>query len=199
MILISVAIRAATNGSIAQYLLSYFSLPYMKNLTMTLYNSYDKNRVHDIHLRSIARAAPICYATHFNLCLVDFPFKDPRSEVIGNTTIGEGGRYLELLNSKQEFLYGNDFALPQENIVTTSKPDEEKAVELMEILEKIYSGMKANFIFGLGRKGLPKKVRKRGRYHLDITGQGIPFETCTAIGYIPAVVDTYLKCRSKLP
>jgi len=167
----------------------------MKGLTLTLYNSYDKNRVHDIHIRSIARAAPLCYACGFNLCLVDFPFSDPVKEVLGNTTIGRGGEYLGILDSRQEFFYGEDFNLPQEIIITTSRPDDDLAVDLKVLLDLVRSGLKANFIVGLGRKGLPKKVRKRGRYHLDVTGQSIPFETCTAIGYIPAVVRTYLDCR----
>ncbi|MCC7568237.1 MAG: DUF531 family protein [Candidatus Methanofastidiosa archaeon] len=164
----------------------------MKHLTLTLYNSYDKNRVHDIHLRSIARAAPVCYAAGFNLCLVGFPFKDPRAEVVGNTTIGEGGRFLEILASRQEFFCSEDFSLPQELIVTTSKPDEGKAVALDTLADMIRRGMDANFVVGLGRKGLPTPIRKKGRYHLDITGRGIPFETCTAIGYIPAAVSARL-------
>ncbi|MBN1785818.1 MAG: DUF531 family protein [Candidatus Methanofastidiosa archaeon] len=171
----------------------------MKGLTLSLYNSYDKNKAHDIHLRSIARAAPICYATGFNLSLIDFPFPDPLEQVVGNTTIGKGGDYLELLNSRQEFFHGSDINLPQEAIITTSKPDEDKAVGMMELLRMIEGGMKSNFIVGLGRKGLPNSIRKKGRYHLDVTGKGIPFETCTAIGYIPAVVHTYLKCRGKVP
>ncbi|HOP08994.1 MAG TPA: DUF531 family protein [Candidatus Methanofastidiosa archaeon] len=171
----------------------------MKGLSLTLYNSYDKNRVHDIHLRSIARAAPICYATGFNLCLWDFPFSDPLAEVLGNTTIGKGGEYLSLLSSRQEFFFGDGPSLPQELIVTTSRPDEECSIGLMDLLRKIEDGLKANFVVGLGRKGLPNKIRKKGRYHLDVTGQGIPFETCTAIGYIPGIVHTYLNCRRKVP
>ena len=165
---------------------------------MSLYNSYDKNRLHDIHLRSIARAAPICYATGFNLCLIDFPFKDPVEEVVGNTTIGHGGEFIKELYSRQEFFYNIDFNLPQETIITTSKPDDGKEVSTKELMAMISNGLKANFIVGLGRKGLPNKIRKKGRYHLDITDKGIPFETCTAIGYIPAVVKTYLDCRSKV-
>lgn len=165
----------------------------MKSLTLSLYNSYDKNRPHDIHLRSIARAAPVCYATGFNLCLLGFPFKDPLKEVVGNTTIGEGGRFLEILASRQEFFYSNDITLPQETIITTSKPDSDKRIEVGELIEMIRRGrLKANFIVGLGRKGLPNKIRKKGRYHLDMTGQGIPFETCSAIGFIPATIYSYL-------
>lgn len=165
----------------------------MKQLTLSLYNSYDKNRAHDIHLRSIARAAPVCYATGFNLCLIDFPYKDPLTEVCGNTTIGEGGIYLEKLAMLQEFFTSNGIALLHIPIITTSKPDPEKSIPLDQLIEKIRAErMKANFIVGLGRKGLPNKIRKKGVYHLDITGQGIPFETCTAIGFIPAALRACL-------
>ncbi len=165
----------------------------MKHLTLSLYNSYDKNRAHDIHLRSIARAAPVCYATGFNLCLVGFPFRDPLAEVLGNTTIGEGGRFLGILASRQEFMHSDDISLPQERIITTSKPDEDKSLSLQQLIDKIRGGMDANIMVGLGRKGLPRNIRKKGRYHLDITGQGVPFETCTAIGYIPAVISAMLQ------
>jgi len=43
-------------------------------------------------------------------------------------------------------------------------------------------------LVGLGHKGLPRELFARARYHLDITGQGIPLETCTAIGAVPAVL-----------
>jgi hypothetical protein len=165
----------------------------LKQLTLSLYNSYDKNRVHDIHLRSIARAAPICYATGFNLCLIDFPYRDPLEEVCGNTTIGEGGVYLERLASKQEFFTSDDISQLHIPIITTSKPDPDAAITVEQLVDKILNErMKANFIVGLGRKGLPNKIRKKGTYHLDITGRGIPFETCTAIGYIPATIRAYL-------
>jgi hypothetical protein len=171
----------------------------MKHRTLSLYNSYDKNRAHDIHLRSIARAAPVCYATGFNLCLVGFPFRDPLAEVLGNTTIGEGGRFLEILASRQEFFHGDDISLPQELIVTTSKPDEDKSISLGQLVDRMRAGMDVNVIVGLGRKGLPNNIRKKGRYHLDITGQGVPFETCTAIGYIPAVISALLQRPSHVP
>lgn len=169
----------------------------MKNLTLSLYNSYDKNRLHDIHLRSIARAAPICYASGFNLCLIGFPTEDPLELVVGNTTIGEGGIYLEKLSSCQELIFEKEVPRQQELVVTTSKPDEALEISVKGLVEQIRHGMKVNFIVGLGRKGLPNKVRKKGRYHLDITGKGIPFETCTAIGYIPATFHALLNGTGK--
>jgi hypothetical protein len=50
------------------------------------------------------------------------------------------------------------------------------------------SGGSYLLLVGLGHKGLPKELFGRARYHLDITGQGIPLETCTAIGAVPAVL-----------
>jgi hypothetical protein len=50
------------------------------------------------------------------------------------------------------------------------------------------SGGSYLLLVGLGHKGLPRELFERARYHLDITGQGVPLETCTAIGAVPAVL-----------
>jgi len=50
---------------------------------------------------------------------------------------------------------------------------------------------------GLGRRGLPREVFEFCRYHLDITNKRISLETCTAIGIIPAVIDTYVEIFNK--
>ncbi len=59
-----------------------------------LVNTYDKLKLHEIHLRTIARAAPLCYAYDFHLALLDFNFWESREEMVeevaGYTTIGEG-------------------------------------------------------------------------------------------------------------
>ena len=41
--------------------------------------------------------------------------------------------------------------------------------------------------------GLPRDVFNFCRYHLDITKRGISLETCTAIGVIPTVIETYVE------
>ena len=56
---------------------------------------------------------------------------------------------------------------------------------LSELIKKKKSYL---FLIGLGHKGLPAELFERAQYHLDITGMGVSFETCTAIGAVPAVI-----------
>ena len=66
----------------------------------------------------------------------------------------------------------------------------------MALADEIIRGGSYLLLVGLGHKGLPKDLFERARYHLDITGQGVPLETCTAIGAVPAVLTTLVGERS---
>jgi hypothetical protein len=37
---------------------------------------------------------------------------------------------------------------------------------------------------GLGKKGLPSSLLNKTSYHLELTGQNVSLETCTAMGII---------------
>ncbi len=164
-------------------------------LTMGIVNTYDKIKVLDAHYRAIARAAPICYTFGFSLCLFDFPFKMNAEElveyVMDKTTIGESGKYLQLLYEKKHLYV---FDLPKKGfqaqfgnvVITTSKPSSSCAVTPLELADGINNKNSYMFLVGLGRKGLPKKLFSLSSHHLDITSAGISLETCTAIGCIPA-------------
>ena len=157
-------------------------------VTICLVNTYDKLKWHDIHSRNIARTAPLCYYTGFDLCLFDFPFKGDYkefllNEVKENTTIGEGGRYIEELIKHGKLIAVDDpKKLKGIFISTTSKP--EKQCDLNTITDNIKKGDDSIFFIGLGRRGLPMEIRKMTACHLDITGEGISLETCSAIGFI---------------
>lgn len=157
-------------------------------VTICLVNTYDKLKWHDIHSRNVARAAPLCYYAEFDLCLFNFPFKEDfkyflLNEVKENTTIGEGGKYIEEL-----IKHGKLAAVEDPNkikgvfISTTSKP--EKSCDLNTISNNIRKGEDTVLFIGLGRRGLPREIRKMTSYELDITGEGISLETCAAIGFI---------------
>ncbi len=160
---------------------------------LCLVNTYDKLKLHEIHLRSVARAAPLCYAFGLHLALLDFPFWKDESEIVTAvreyTTIGEHGRYLEELNKSGRFHLVEKipahFGVP---IATTSKPDRRKSIDF----ENILSLPSATFLMGLGRKGLSGKVMKKAKYHWDVTHRGISMETCTAMGVIAALVGCRL-------
>ncbi len=164
---------------------------------LCLVNTYDKNKLHEIHLRSIARAAPLCYAFNFHLALLEFPFwkesKEVVSDVCDYTTIGEGGKYLIELEKKGRFhLLDKIPAHFGEIIATTSNPDPKKKIDLKDIS----SFRSATFLMGLGRRGLPKDVMKKAKYHWDVTRMGVSLETCTAMG---AIVSLAFICKVGCP
>ncbi|CAD5245195.1 conserved protein of unknown function [Thermococcus camini] len=174
----------------------------MAMLTIALYNTYDPKRLHEAHLRAIARAGPIAYAYGFHLALVGFPFEgrpiDVAEEISGHTTIGEGGRYLMELAEGNRFHLLNfprrgfppQFGTP---VATTRKPSDEKELTPIELAERALRGESFLLLVGLGRHGLPKEIFKTARYHMDITGKRVSLETCTAIGAIPARISTLME------
>lgn len=164
---------------------------------LCLYNSYDKLRIHDIHTRSVARAAPVCFALKFHLVLLDFP--EPMYDLVAhNTTIGESGKFLQALKANSKFSELTK-RLPLASIViTTSHPDSQKEVSCRSLADLYVRGEQLAFVIGLGRRGLPTSLRKKGTYHWDVTGKGVSLETCTAIGYIAARFSTMVELKETL-
>jgi len=171
-------------------------------LTLALYNTYDARKLHEAHLRAIARAGPMAYAFDFHLALVGFPLEgrplDVAEEIDSHTTVGEGGRYLlELARSNRFHLlelpgkgFPPQFGVP---VATTRKPDEKKEITLFELAERALRGESFLLLVGLGRHGLPRETFKIARYHMDITGRRVSLETCTAIGAIPVRIKTLME------
>ncbi len=171
-------------------------------LTMALYNTYDVKKVHEAHLRAIARAAPVAHAYGFHLALVGFPLEgkplDVARKISTHTTIGEDGRYLLELAEKNRFHiidfprrgFPPQFGTP---VATTRKPDESREISPIELAERAFCGESFLLLIGLGRHGLPKEIFKLARYHMDITGRRVSLETCTAIGAIPAKIATLME------
>jgi hypothetical protein len=171
-------------------------------LTLALYNTYDRGKLHEAHLRAIARAAPIAYAYGFHLALVGFPLEGKPREVAGEvssrTTIGEGGKYLlELAEGNRFHLldfpergFPPQFGTP---VATTRRPLPEKEITPLEVAKRALSGESFLLLIGLGRHGLPRETFKIARYHMDVTERGISLETCTAIGAIGTKIATYME------
>ncbi|MGC1121644.1 MAG: DUF531 family protein [Candidatus Methanofastidiosia archaeon] len=161
-------------------------------MMLCLYNTYDKLRIHDIHIRSVARAAPVCCALGFHLVLLDFP--QPMYElVMSTTTIGESGKLLQQLKEKSRFTQLADKLPLATAVVTTSHPDPQKKVTCQQLVDLARRRELLAFIIGLGRRGLPAPLRRRVLYHWDVTDKGISLETCTAIGYIAARFGTMVE------
>ncbi|MET1124137.1 MAG: DUF531 family protein [Archaeoglobaceae archaeon] len=157
-------------------------------IVLCLVNTYDKLKLHEAHLRAIARASALCYAFGFHLALLDFPFWKKPSEVIEEvanyTTIGDGNYIRELegrlhIVDKIPAHFG-------EVIATTPNPDRKKAIDA----SRLSSLRSATFLIGLGRRGLPKELLEAARYHLDVTQRGVSLETCTAMGAIAMLIAT---------
>jgi len=174
-------------------------------LTLGIVNTYDKIKIHEAHYRSIARAAPIAYAFGFNLALFDYPFKLNAEELVefvkDKTTIGSSGKFLVELFSSGRF---HVFDLPEKGfqpqfgspVVTTSKPDHKKEINIATLAENIIKKKSFLFLIGLGHKGLPQELFEISQYHLDITSKGVSLETCTAIGAVPALISGCLESRN---
>ena|SRR3990172_7059104 len=166
-------------------------------LTLGIVNTYDKIKLHEAHYRSIARAAPVAYAFGYNLALFDYPFKMSAQELMNfvkeRTTIADSGKYLEELFKEGRFFV---FDLPEKgfqpqfgaSVVTTSHPVKEKQINPRALAELINKKKSFLFLIGLGHKGLHEDLFDMAKYHLDITSSGVSFETCTAIGAVPAII-----------
>ncbi len=156
-------------------------------ISLALFNTYEGGG-NSTHLRTIARAAPLCMAYGLDLILVDFPYKDMEKTVektIKETNIGKGGKYLRrMLKEERIRLMGHDELLTSGICVaTTSHPNAEKTVGMGEVL-KIADKRRIHIVMGLGKHGLPSEFLKAAPYHLELTGRNIPLETCTVMGII---------------
>ena len=177
-------------------------------MTIGLYNSLDPVRFSEAHRRALARAGPVAEAFNCNLVVFGFPFsKEMRTPteiatwLLTTTSIGQGGDWILKLargNRFMSFEYPKKGFPPQLGglIIGTRKPDENRAISPGEVAGSLKDGRSHLLLLGLGPKGLPAKIIDMGRYHMDLTGRGISFETCTAMGAAPAVIMTHLQLIS---
>lgn len=173
-------------------------------MTLGLYNSLDPKRFAEAHRRALARAGPVAYAFNCNLAVFGFPFDNElRTPVevarwlVGTTSIGQGGDYIVKLAESGRFYfypYPKGGFPPQlgKLVIATRKPDEKIARTPKDIAGMLLDGKSSMMVFGLGPRGLPQKIMDMGEYHMDLTGTGVSFETCTAMGAAPATVMTHL-------
>ncbi|WP_456483524.1 DUF531 family protein [Methanopyrus kandleri] len=179
-------------------------------VTIGLYNSYDPRRFHEIHARTIARAAPLCVAFDFKLALFGFPLDDLGVKtphelaeyVAEETTIGASGREVLVL-AERNLLEVYDYPVrgfpPQLGTIvgTTCRPDERRAIEPEDVVREVLRPRSVTLVFGLGRRGLPAEVLEACEYHLDITGRRISLETATAIGAVTAVIGHLIEKEAR--
>ncbi|MCK5310274.1 MAG: DUF531 family protein [Thermoplasmata archaeon] len=159
---------------------------------LALHDTYE-GKLSPIHIRMIARAAPLCIAYGLDLALLEFPIKDLNTlakKVSADTNVGKGGRYLKELIHENRILLINKPDEAGLAIATTSHPDRKKAISLEDARKKVKSHPQKRLcvIMGLGRKGLPKKLLDSVPHHAEITGSNVSLETSTAMGIIAQMI-----------
>jgi hypothetical protein len=167
------------------------------NDVLALYDAYEGG-LKPVHIRAVARAAPLCAAFGLDLALMGFP-TDNLEELIGmvtsDTTVGRGGGYLkELVEQGRVVLVPCTRNRAPENweelglpVATTSHPRKDKRVNVakaVELSRALHPLRRACLIMGLGKRGLPQSLLDAAPYHLELTGSDVPLETCTAMGVI---------------
>ncbi|MBE6525893.1 MAG: DUF531 domain-containing protein [Candidatus Methanomethylophilaceae archaeon] len=176
----------------------------MGRITIGLYNSYDSTKFREPHRRAIARAGGLAMSFNMNLALIGFPFPEDLSTplelakwVAGTTSIGSHGDYFVDLAEKgrfHSFPYPSKGFPPQlgEAVLTTSKPNPKKAVNVRQVADMVSHGQSILLVFGLGPHGVPKAPSEIPKYNLDITGGSYSLETCTAVGSVTGALHALL-------
>lgn len=166
--------------------------------TLGLYNTHHSGTPKDIHIRTISRAASVCYAFDFNLAIIGFPFKEGITEIVAlireSTTVSRKGEFLERLNTEGRLAilepprkgFPPNLGMP---IALGPYLDEEKALAFDILVEKSMKGESFLFLLGTNYSGLPKSVKKTVPYHFDISGKNAIMDTCIIIGMLPGAVS----------
>jgi hypothetical protein len=169
------------------------------NHMLALYDTYEGG-LKPVHVRAVARAAPLCAAFGLDLALMGFPAKNLEElvkMVASDTKVGKGGKYLkELLAQDRVALVPCTKERPPRNwdelglpVATTSHPEKDKKVGMeraMELAGSLHPLKRACIIMGLGKRGLPDSLLLSVPYHLELTGSNVALETATAMGVIAA-------------
>lgn len=183
-------------------------LPNSFGHTLGLYDTYEGS-IKPIHIRTLARAAPLCAAYGLDLALIGFPIPsldDFITKAKKDTTIGKSGSYLQFLH-KQHRIHHYPCSkqkmpkLPEDRIAvaTTAHPDEDKSINITDIFKSFHkdSENKIIVIMGLGKKGLPPSILEQIEYHMELTGLHVPLETCTAMGMIAMKMHEVIQKQRK--
>jgi hypothetical protein len=165
-----------------------------KRHVLALYDTYEGG-LKEVHLRAIARAAPLCYAFDLDLALMGFPASNVRAlagQAATETNIGDGGRYLDQLVAAGRVQLVScttrdppaDWSAVGLPVATTSEPDAAKLVDFPQAREAARAAGfgRVCLVMGLGKRGLPSSLLKSVRHHLELTGRRVSMETATAMG-----------------
>lgn len=166
-----------------------------KRHILALVDTYEGG-IKEVHLRAIARAAPLCDAFGLDLALVGFPSDNLGALLkmaMAETNVGDGGMHIQDLAAgghvhlvRATHRQAPDFSAFGHAVATTSEPDRAKLLGFLDCLESARQAGQARLVvlMGLGRKGLPASFLKAAPCHLELTGRGVSLETATAMGVI---------------
>jgi hypothetical protein len=150
----------------------------------------------EVHLRAVARAAPLCDAFGLDLALVGFPTDNLGAllkQAMAETSIGDGGRHIQDLvaGGHVHLVHAThrqmpDFAGIGLPVATTPEPDARRSLDFPGCVSaaKAAGEQRLIVLMGLGRKGLPASFLKAAPAHLELTGRNVSLETATAMGVI---------------
>ncbi len=160
---------------------------------IALYNTYDKNKFREGHRRAVVRASTLAYSFDFDIVLFDFPEVDSINELVSlctvRTTVGERGKYLKELAAKNRIHMHQAIKKgfpPQYKpvVATTSHPDTRKKITTGKLAEMYNENRRFTILFGLGHRGLSRKILEASDYHYEVTGRNFDLETCVAMGCV---------------
>jgi hypothetical protein len=170
------------------------AVPMGRRHVLALYDTYEGG-LKEVHLRAIARAAPLCYAFGLDLALMGFPASNLRAlagQAATETNIGDGGRYLDQLVADGRVQLVScttrdpptDWSTVGLPVATTSEPDPAKLTDFPQLRAAAQSAGfgRVCLVMGLGKRGLPPTLLKAVRHHLELTGKRVSMETATAMG-----------------
>lgn len=166
-----------------------------KRHVLALVDTYEGG-LSEVHLRAIARAAPLCDAFGLDLALVGFPTDNLGAllkQAMAETNVGDGGRHIQDLvaGGHVHLVHATHRQFPDLSglghpVATTSEPDRAKARDFPGCLDAARAAKAPRLVvlMGLGRKGLPATFLKGAPSHLELTGRNVSLETATAMGII---------------
>ncbi|HJO27937.1 MAG: DUF531 family protein [Candidatus Poseidoniia archaeon] len=144
-----------------------------------LWNGY-RGGLKGPHLRALARAGALCAGFGFELALVDFPEMDLPilARRVAQESHADGGSWFAALVAEKRVrqFSGVPGKWVGTLVATTPQPAKPEPPDSFE--------GRLCLLMGVGPQGLPGKLLKASKFHLELTGHSVELETATAMGVI---------------
>ncbi|MBV07128.1 MAG: hypothetical protein CMA55_02340 [Euryarchaeota archaeon] len=131
-------------------------------------------------MRALARAGALCAGFGFELALVDFPEMDLPilARRVAQESHADGGSWFAALVAEKRVrqFSGVPGKWVGTLVATTPQPAKPEPPDSFE--------GRLCLLMGVGPQGLPGKLLKASKFHLELTGHSVELETATAMGVI---------------